>query len=70
MSEIWKPVPGYESRYEVSSEGRVRSLAFNHEVGRVEFLRQNPSRGYLGLFLYSPGSKKRFTTHRLVMMAS
>ncbi len=24
--EIWKPVPGYENRYEVSNTGRVRSL--------------------------------------------
>ena len=24
--EEWRPVPGYEGRYEVSSHGRVRSL--------------------------------------------
>lgn len=28
MSETWKPVPGYEGRYEVSDLGRVRSLGF------------------------------------------
>lgn len=26
MDEIWKPVKGFTGRYEVSSEGRVRSL--------------------------------------------
>lgn len=26
MKEIWKPVPGYEGKYEVSNMGRVRSL--------------------------------------------
>ncbi len=26
MTEIWKPVPGKEGRYEVSDQGRVRSL--------------------------------------------
>lgn len=26
MEEIWKPIPGYEGYYEVSSLGRVRSL--------------------------------------------
>lgn len=26
MPEVWKPVPGYEGRYEVSDQGRVRSL--------------------------------------------
>lgn len=24
--EIWKPIPGYEGMYEVSSEGRIKSL--------------------------------------------
>ena len=24
--EIWKDIPGYEGRYQVSDEGRVRSL--------------------------------------------
>lgn len=27
MSEMWKPIPGYADRYEVSSEGRVRSIS-------------------------------------------
>lgn len=26
MDEIWRPIPGYESEYEVSDQGRVRSL--------------------------------------------
>lgn len=26
MTEIWKPVPGWESLYEVSDQGRIRSL--------------------------------------------
>lgn len=26
MQEVWKPVPGYEGLYEVSDQGRVRSL--------------------------------------------
>ena len=26
MSEVWKPVVGYEGRYEVSNLGRVRSV--------------------------------------------
>lgn len=27
MIEIWKPIPGYEGRYEVSNMGRVKSFA-------------------------------------------
>lgn len=30
--EIWKPVVGYEGKYEVSSEGRVRSISRWHTV--------------------------------------
>lgn len=26
QNEIWKPIPGYEGQYEVSDQGRVRSL--------------------------------------------
>ncbi len=26
MPEIWKPIPGFEDRYEVSNQGRVRSI--------------------------------------------
>lgn len=26
MSELWKGIPGYEGRYQVSNQGRVRSL--------------------------------------------
>ncbi len=29
--EIWKPVPGYENRYEASDLGRVRALPRTHE---------------------------------------
>lgn len=28
MEELWRPVPGYEGRYEVSSLGRARRLAY------------------------------------------
>ena len=26
MNEIWKDIPGYEGKYQASSEGRIRSL--------------------------------------------
>lgn len=26
MTEVWKPIPGFESRYEVSNRGRIRSV--------------------------------------------
>ena len=26
MDEIWKDIPGYEGKYQASSEGRIKSL--------------------------------------------
>lgn len=61
MKEIWKPIPGYEGLYEVSSLGRVKSLRSN----RLMVLSPN-SRKYLGLNLYKDGKKKSVHVHRLV----
>lgn len=30
MNEIWKPIKGYEGKYEVSNLGNVRSLDYNN----------------------------------------
>lgn len=27
MKEIWKDIPGYEGKYQASSEGRIKSLS-------------------------------------------
>lgn len=41
MTEIWKPVVGYEGLYDVSDQGRVRSLdrVITHVTGRTQFCR-------------------------------
>lgn len=39
MNEIWKPVSGYEGRYEVSNLGRVKSLNYLHNTGREHILK-------------------------------
>lgn len=35
MSEIWKPIVGCEGRYEVSDQGRVRSVPGGKRKGKV-----------------------------------
>jgi len=62
MTEIWKVVPGYEGRYEVSDQGRVRNA-----LGRV--LKPNRmSHGYVCVHLYAGGKRSRAvkTIHQLV----
>lgn len=74
--ELWVPVEGYETFYEISNQGRIRSLD-RYEIleGRhpspVTRRRKGklliPRRGvYLCVILYKDGVGKGFTVHRLV----
>lgn len=72
--EIWEPVKGYEGMYEVSNQGRVRSLdrivkgnwgnerTFPGKILKLETTYQ----GYKRVRLSKDGKSKRFTAHRLV----
>lgn len=76
MAEIWLPVVGYEGFYEVSSEGRVRSLdrivkKWNGERAvptRLLSLSEN-SHGYLSITLCKDGKAETKTVHRIVAEA-
>ncbi|ATW58573.1 HNH endonuclease [Corynebacterium phage Darwin] len=70
--ERWRDITGYEGLYQVSDQGRVRSLdrvnGRGFHVSGV-ILRQNPDRkGYLGVSLYSGSkeSRRRRLVHQLV----
>lgn len=61
--EIWKAIPNYEDRYEISNFGRARSLKTN------KFLSPNiMSHGYTCIHLYRGGksTRKVKTLHQLV----
>lgn len=67
--EIWKDIKGYESAYQVSNYGQVRSLPrviqypTHQQTHKGKFLKGVPnSKGYLRVIL--PG--KRYFIHRLV----
>lgn len=77
MKEIWKPVKGYEGLYEVSSLGRVKSLARKTKIINVygecyinlkeRILKQRTTtKGYLDVALYKNGKYKTKKVHRLV----
>ena len=74
MEEIWKPVVGYEGLYQVSSEGRVKSLerkvpkGYGERTVKERILKLRIGRdGYLKIGLYgSTGKQKWFQVHRLV----
>lgn len=80
--EIWKDVPGYEGQYQVSDQGRVRSLARTVVVPRTKWGRQGTrkineavmslqtdQRNRVFVALRRDGSAKRFTVASLVAAA-
>ena len=63
-TEIWKAVPGYEGRYEVSDLGRVRNVLTGYTL--------NPTTtrfGYRMVVLKNGTSPKSFRVHTLVLLA-
>ena len=75
--EIWRDIEGYEGLYQVSDQGRVKSLerTFIDKIGRERYfkgriLKPAPNGcGYLSVNLYDCGKKRMFLVHRLVCQA-
>lgn len=62
--EEWKPIEGYEGRYEVSNYGRVKSLKTNDLISqRID------KNGYYQLKLHKDGKARNYLVHRLVAKA-
>ena len=67
--EHWKAIAGYEGLYEVSDQGRVKSLNYNH-TGQTRILKaQKTRKGYLLIHLHKDGQSKYMQVHRLVASA-
>lgn len=81
-SEIWCPIDGYEGRYEVSSNGRVRSMpriivqkdrsiypCERRWKGKILQGDEKKDGGYPRVVLYKNGQRHRVFIHRLVCQA-
>jgi len=64
-TEIWKDIEGYDSMYQVSNKGRVKSLKFNKE----RILIQSIHNGYHLVQLSKDGKSKSINIHKLVAIA-
>src|SRR5438132_404339 len=76
ITEIWKPVVGYEGLYEVSSLGRVKRVAdsFMPSGGvrrKAPYLLglHRKRNGYISCLLYGDGVRRDATVHTLVAEA-
>lgn len=68
--EEWRPVVGYEGRYEVSNLGRVRSLGIRRGGGIWLLRPVRTTGGYLRVTLYAPeGTRRNHWVHILVALA-
>lgn len=77
MQEHWRDIPGYESFYQVSDCGRVRSLphmsmrrngAKYCVQGRILKPFKHNKSGHLAVMLCKDGGRKIVFVHRLVML--
>ena len=72
MVEEWRPVPGWETLYEVSDQGRVRSLPRTTRTGSWEGRVRKPNilkSGHLQVALWKESRRTTLGIHVLVMAA-
>ena len=70
MEEIWKPVVGYEGRYEVSNLGRVKALHYMNCNDKVAIMKDEQNQDhYKRVELRYEGRRTKYMVHRLVAEA-
>lgn len=76
--EIWKDIKGYDGIYQISNEGRVKSLERDYTtelngkritMHKNEQIMKTHFSNYERVALYKNGKEKRFLVHRLVAEA-
>lgn len=74
ISEIWKPIKGYEGKYEVSNFGKVKSLKrYKRNNSKMQLVEErilssyiNKKNGYVYVYLCNDGKYKNHRLHRVV----
>lgn len=70
--EIWKPCPEFESKYLISSQGRILGIGIYNTCKKGELIKQHQKRGrnsYMQVRLYDNGRAKTMEVHTLVAKA-
>ena len=66
--EVWRPIEGYEGLYEVSSIGRIKTVANKWKKEKIRKTYTN-KKGYVNILLSKNHKYKVFQIHRLVAQA-
>ena len=74
MTEIWRDIEGFEGKYQVSNQGRVRSMwrtnQYKSHIGIPKILKPSEHRqGYLFVYLTNGRKRTKHYVHRLVAEA-
>ena len=69
LKEEWRPVSGYEGRYEVSNLGEVASLSYNGTGKRKNLVGYIDKYGYRRYLFNVLGERKKYFAHRVVANA-
>lgn len=64
--EIWKPIKGYETKYEISNKGRVKSLNYLRTNKPQIMSPKDNGKGYQEIILCKDGTYIHHYIHRLV----
>lgn len=67
--ESWKDVAGYEGLYQVSSNGKIKSIARSGTSKRDKILKHSLTKGYPSVNLSKEDVVKKRTIHRIVAIA-
>lgn len=68
MNEVWKDIPGYEGKYQVSNAGNVRSLNWRNKGEIRNLFLKSHNQGYLQVELAKDGKRRTYMVHRLVAL--
>ena len=65
--EVWKPIEGYEGRYEISNCGRVKSNNYRNKGISKVMKPCSGNKNYLYISLRNKKRRKTFAIHKLVL---
>lgn len=66
---IWKDIPGYEGKYQASTDGLIKSLSYLGSAGVEGILANCPnSKGYAQIILRKDNKPRSWRVHRLIAL--